>query len=488
MKAFVAVLLALAGQDPRAPVPDAAAQMEAEKTIREVFKDQYARPTLAERQALARELLKQARSPDNPPAVRYVLLREANALGDLETSSAAAELLAGKFGVNILPLRLRTLNQAIPKTPEEFKPLGEQFLTLADDAIQAGDLDTADKAIQGAVAALRKAKEVALLSRAQNKAKEVEQLRALQDGVKKAEATLQRDPNDPAANGALGRHHCFFRGNWDTGLPMLAKGDQAALKAAAAADLAAPAETAAQIAAGDAWWALAESETAAAKQNLRLRALHWYGKALPKAIGLHKLKLESRLKEMGQKPADPAAPAPFALDDRGFIRNWMLVGPFPNIGHKGLPTDFLGGEADYVPSEGKEVKSDATTLKWASYASAGARIFPHEVPHLQIRAGQQHIVVYAVTWVTLEADQELQFRTSADDGYYVWIGREPVIQKDLHRAAAAQDQDIHAVKLSRGRHRILMKVENITGAHQFLMRVTTPANERATGVTVGLQP
>ena len=49
---------------------------------------------------------------------------------------------------------------------------------------------------------------------------------------------LENDPTNPAANLAAGRHLCLVQGDWDRGLPMLALGSDAELKAAATKDLA----------------------------------------------------------------------------------------------------------------------------------------------------------------------------------------------------------------------------------------------------------
>ncbi|UKI32610.1 MAG: hypothetical protein L6W00_03300 [Lentisphaeria bacterium] len=44
-----------------------------------------------------------------------------------------------------------------------------------------------------------------------------------------------------------------------------------------------------------------------------------------------------------------------------FLRDWMVIGPFPNVGGRpkcaGFQRDFLGGEADAVPGGG-EVRTE----------------------------------------------------------------------------------------------------------------------------------
>jgi hypothetical protein len=38
--------------------------------------------------------------------------------------------------------------------------------------------------------------------------------------------------------------------------------------------------------------------------------------------------------------------------------------------------------------------------------------------------------------------------------------------------------------MTSGRHRLLVKVDQHTSLHQFILRITTPAGERPTGVQV----
>ena len=55
--------------------------------------------------------------------------------------------------------------------------------------------------------------------------------------MKKALAALDRNPTHPAANQMVGKYRCFNKGNWITGLPMLALGSDPELKALAIVDL-----------------------------------------------------------------------------------------------------------------------------------------------------------------------------------------------------------------------------------------------------------
>ena len=72
---LAAVLLSIAqgGQEARLPAPDPAAQKQAEKSVREIFAEDYSRKSPAERKLLAKKLLSVAAETKDDPPVRYVL-------------------------------------------------------------------------------------------------------------------------------------------------------------------------------------------------------------------------------------------------------------------------------------------------------------------------------------------------------------------------------------------------------------------------------
>ena len=116
-------------------------------------------------------------------------------------------------------------------------------------------------------------------------------MRTAHDRLAQALPKLKTAPDDPAANLALGTYLCFARGEWDDGLPRLARGSDAAIASASKQDLARPDDAAARAKAGDAWWDLGESRGGPAglvKDGARQRAAYWYRSALAGASGLER--------------------------------------------------------------------------------------------------------------------------------------------------------------------------------------------------------
>src|SRR5204862_8007924 len=102
-------------------------------------------------------------------------------------------------------------------------------------------------------------------------------LKAGYDKAKPAEKQLEQTPHDPDANLALGRYTCLVRGDWESGLPMLAKGADKDFAVIAAADLETTTWAADLMATAGAWWDLAEKQTDPTdRAKLRERAAYWY--------------------------------------------------------------------------------------------------------------------------------------------------------------------------------------------------------------------
>jgi len=129
------------------------------------------------------------------------------------------------------------------------------------------------------------------------KAKEVADVKSGLEKSKKAREALAKNADDPAANLEYGLFLCLVRGQWEKGLPHLARGTEGPYRTAATRDLGGPAAAAEQAGVGDLWWDLADKEPAATKPAARARAMHWYDKALAGLDGLAKVRAEKRLAE-----------------------------------------------------------------------------------------------------------------------------------------------------------------------------------------------
>jgi hypothetical protein len=296
----------------RFAVPDLAKQKEAEKLIKDLFKEQYAKKAPADRQQLARLLLDQAAKAGDDAAAAWVMYREAQDAAaqvcDLRTLLGAIDGAAASFDVDSLAIKNASFAVAgrNAKTPEDFVALTRSLLQLVDEFVAADQYDAADKATAAALLHARRSNDVALALRAATRSREVAESKTLYQGMKKSLETLARNPDDPGANSEMGQLLCFVKGNWELGVRFLVKGSNADLKGLAEKELAMSIQPAEQASLGDGWWDLSEKERSPLrKSQMQGHARVLYEAALPGLGALQRLKVEKRLEtaDAGGVPA-----------------------------------------------------------------------------------------------------------------------------------------------------------------------------------------
>ncbi len=319
---FLASCLATAGElaaQPKTPVPDAQAQQTAKKAAGELFADRFTQAkTTAEKTALATDMMDAAGGVQAGSADQYVLLKisldVAAGTGDAATALQAVERLIEQFDEPAAELIGDTLLTAARQatTSAQHKAVAEAALSIAGKLSDADQYETALRLCEAARSSAQRAKLFPLAKELTAQIEETKRQQLLSEDYRKALSVLENKPTDPAANLAAGRHLCFVKGNWDRGVPMLALGSDAALKAAAIKDLRGADSADEQAVIGDAWWDVAETKQGEERDVLRLRAGVWYRQAEPKlAGGLVSLKVKQRLAELEKVGHEiPTAPIP----------------------------------------------------------------------------------------------------------------------------------------------------------------------------------
>jgi hypothetical protein len=231
---------------------------------------------------------------------RYVLLQLArNTFADAGEVALAFDVvddLDASFFVDADALRMDTTARLsrTAAAPNGQKLLAEHLSQLADQDVSSDRYEAATQLAKLALAAARKAQSTTLVSDATAHVAEVAQLQKAFSEVGPATAVLKDHPDDPAANGVVGKFRCLLKGEWTEGLPMLAHCGDATLAALAKKDLADPADPNARLALADEWWDLAQKETGPVKRQMQSRATSWYEKCAPQLTGLNRAKAEKR--------------------------------------------------------------------------------------------------------------------------------------------------------------------------------------------------
>lgn len=187
---------------------------------------------------------------------------------------------------------------------------------------------------------------------------------------------------------------------------------------------------------------------------------------------------EEYLKDRKDSPHEKHA-GPFAEDEDGFIRNWLILGVFPRDNGKGFEADLLKTEADQNPVDGQVVGS----LKWAKFTSTEQKVDFFKVPHLKITKPKDDVLVYAACLVQVVDQTAAEFRFGSDDCGAVWVDGQQVRRFSSNRSLKLDDDRL-AVPLSRGVHRVLIKVANLKGGFEFALRVVTPDGQRISSLRV----
>lgn len=288
----------------RVPVPDKEALAAADKIVKDLFKEDYAKKAPADLLALSQTLHRQALETNDDAAARYVMLTEAADLaaraGDLVQALKVVEDLAARYEVSSGTAKAPVFEKAnaVLKGKEESKLLAEEAQVAVGEALAADDFDAADRLIVVGQVAARKAQAAAMVSALAKRSDEAKKMREEFAKVQAALAALEKKPNDAAANEVAGKYYCLVKGDWGRGLPMLVQCNDTKLKELAEKDAATPGKTDEQIGLGDAWYDYGSAQEANVKTQAQLRAAYWYAQALPSLSGLTKTKVEARMAEL----------------------------------------------------------------------------------------------------------------------------------------------------------------------------------------------
>ena len=161
-------------------------------------------------------------------------------------------------------------------------------------------------------------------------------------------------------------------------------------------------------------------------------------------------------------------------DQEGFIKQWLVLGEFPNLEGKGLDIDYLGehgGEKRIYPVEGMQhTRPDSSIVKWKKFESDA-----NTINFLEAFRGRQteHVVGYAFTVITSQEDSNVLLSFGSDDGIKIWLNGKQVFRKFIGRSIKA-DEDLIEVFMPAGENKLLVKVEQALGDWGFCLRMVTP--------------
>jgi len=292
--ATLGVLLTAAAGPPaqkKLPVPNSEATKKAVALVKELYgKDvdqAYKDRDLLVK--LAQTLLYEAKETNDDAAGKYVLLGEAALLammaGDSTLALHALDEMAATFDIpsaDVFKLKLQSLigcsNATAP--PDAYQATIDAARSMQDDAAANDDFDNAVAIGDAAETAAKKLKSVPLVSAIRKRNDEVKVQQLEYALVKPFVDTLKKDAKDAKANYEVGNYYAIVRGQWDKGLPLLAKGSHEVLAAIARLDLANKGGWADCKLIGEKWTKEAPHFLGyKSTVHVLLRAYHWYQQA-----------------------------------------------------------------------------------------------------------------------------------------------------------------------------------------------------------------
>lgn len=319
-------------------MPSESEQQAAERQVKEVLGAQIAAAsTPADCSKLAAQMLETAATTAEP-ASKFVLLRHAEDLavlaGDVNALLAAHDALGKAFDLGNSRAAIEAFQKIVraPLSADDLAKLCRGMVAAATDAVAADAFDSARHIGQLASTSSRRLNDPELAGKIAALMAAISINEAEHKRIAPTEAALAAKPDDPAANTAVGRYVCLVKHDWPRGLPMLAKGNDAALKSLAGMELNAPTAPNKQEALADAWWTYAESQRPDARPAIHLHAGEWYSLASSKLTGLAKLKADERaadyLKSLPPKP-EVVAVVPPGEGPEGFTSPLQLLQSLP---------------------------------------------------------------------------------------------------------------------------------------------------------------
>jgi hypothetical protein len=332
------------GHIPKKALPDAGALREAKKLVSEIYKNDLAKARRPEEKAkVASRLLQAGTETKDDVAGKYVLFVMAKDLamdaGAMETAQSAVEEIDKGYEIDGLKLKSEAMARLVKcgRSPEDFRKLVKWAEKVIDEAVSQDRYDLARQVAGGAVSAAKQSRDLDLMKRISTRSEDIREIESASIDARNAMATLATDPNNPDANRLAGRFVCFVKEDWPKGLPMLALGNDAALKTMAEHDLRGAGEAGTKATLGDGWWDLAENESGVGKMPLLRRAAFWYQQAVVELGGLEKAKIEKRLRQI-QTAAGATEPANISklLND---LTQWTAANGTWQRGSRG---EFIG--------------------------------------------------------------------------------------------------------------------------------------------------
>lgn len=308
----------------RAPVPSMEARKAAAAKVRDVFGGDVSKATSADAKArLAKELVGHAAGTADP-IDRYVLLDGARSLameaGNVDLVLEVLNAIAAAYFVDADEAEVQALESLAGKAPiDAVGKIAERLMAAGQKAAASGAIDSAEDIAQSAVKAARRGKDRDLQRTSLEALAAIREQKTVVAREKSLEDKVRQAPDDIDALTALGIYRCFVKGDWDSGIPLLAKGNDPLLRDLARMEAAGAAAGAQHAALGDRWWEFSARAPKDQQAGAETRAQMHYGLALSELTGLEQARITKRIEEIEHKLASSGKKSGTQRQKKGIV-------------------------------------------------------------------------------------------------------------------------------------------------------------------------
>jgi tetratricopeptide (TPR) repeat protein len=164
----------------------------------------------------------------------------------------------------------------------------------------------------------------------------------------------------------------------------------------------------------------------------------------------------------------------------GLINEWLVIGPFDNVGGSGFykvfpPEEEIDTNKIYTGKNGMEVKwfPARTTFGVMKF---GNLLYPTDA-----------VTAYALTFIYSDSERYAFIRSGSTGALTIWLNDNKILSQDLYRSLYI-DQDAVRVRLNKGWNKLLVKVCEDNGLWQFILRITDENGNNIPGLKYSLEP
>ena len=170
---------------------------------------------------------------------------------------------------------------------------------------------------------------------------------------------------------------------------------------------------------------------------------------------------------------------PYLLPAGVFVRNWMVLGPYPfeREGYAGTESQAVIEEASFVAGHeadlvAQEEGKSALGAQWKKFRPVPTSRFPQVIDLMHIYGRMDYALAYLVAHVHSEkAVKGYSIYMGSDDYAKVWVNGQLVhTYAERSRAIGQDDDKIEGIALTKGWNRVVVKCVNLKATWGILMR------------------